>query len=250
MATKKKQDILQEVLTEYGYSGWHVIQPSRLNPAMCFVFNPKEKKMGEVSIPDEWLDDPRRRSAIGESLKWTIQNYSYVLPQAHLTSADSGHRLPRPARGGGGMSRATPHMRNFAKRLIADKPSGNKAAATKNTADFNACEKLRPNLTTLMGNVGFCALLSRALALAQAEVLWLRAVKVNTEGTLEVVEESAHFDPDKLFEGELVLLAQLLGLLVAFIGKSLTLRLVREVWPNAKLDELDFGTEGKNEKRK
>ena len=76
-------------------------------------------------------------------------------------------------------------MRNFAKRLIADEARGNKAAATKNAADFNACEKLRPNLATLMGNAGFCALLSRALALAQAEVPWLRAVKVNADGSLE-----------------------------------------------------------------
>ena len=42
-----------------------------------------------------------------------------------------------------------------------------------------------------------------------------------------------------------MLLAQLLGLLVAFVGKNLTLRLVREVWPNSKLDGLDFGTEVK-----
>ena len=90
MATLKKRDILQEVLTEYGYSGWHVIEPSRLNPANCLLFNPKEKKVGEVSIPDEWLDDVCRRSTIGESLKLTIQNCSYVLPQAHLTSSRSG----------------------------------------------------------------------------------------------------------------------------------------------------------------
>jgi hypothetical protein len=152
---------------------------------------------------------------------------------------------------GGDMSRASSQMRNFAKRLIADGARGNKPFATKPPADFNACEKLRPNLATLMGNRGYQALLSRALALAQVEVSWLRAVKVNAAGTLEGVEEHrAHLDPDKLFEGRVVLLAQLLGLLVAFIGKNLTVRLVREVWPNAKLDELDFGTEGKDEKRK
>ena len=90
MATLKKRDILQEVLIECGYSEWHVIEPSRLNPANCLVFNPKEKKMGEVSIPDAWLDDPRRRDTIVESLKWTIQNCSHVLPQANLTSSPSG----------------------------------------------------------------------------------------------------------------------------------------------------------------
>ena len=37
-------------------------------------------------------------------------------------------------------------------------------------AVFLVCEKLRPHLAMLMGNAGFRALLSRALALAKAEV--------------------------------------------------------------------------------
>jgi hypothetical protein len=132
------------------------------------------------------------------------------------------------------MSRTTPPMRNFAKRLIADEAGGN---------------RLRPHLVVLMGNRGYHGLLSRALALAQAEVSWLRAVHVKADGTLEGVEtHHAQLDPDELLEGRVVLLAQLIGLLVAFIGEPLTLRLAREVWPNAKLDELDFGTEIKNEK--
>ena len=77
METLKKRDILQDVLTEHGYSGWYVIEPNKLNPESCLVFNPKEKKMGEVSIPDEWLDDPGRHGAIGESLDLTIQKCSY-----------------------------------------------------------------------------------------------------------------------------------------------------------------------------
>ena len=150
------------------------------------------------------------------------------------------------------MSRATPQMRNFAKRLIADEARGNKPAAAKNATDFDPGEKLRPSLTTLMGNGGYHALLSHALALAQAEVSWLRAVHVKADGSLEGVgEHHPQLDPDELFESRVVLLAQLLGLLVAFIGRNITLRLVREVWPKASLDDLDFGNgETKNEKRK
>ena len=149
------------------------------------------------------------------------------------------------------MNRATPQMRNFAKRLIADEARGNKPAATKNPEEFSTCQKLRPNLATLMGNRGYHALLSRALALAQVEVSWLRAVHVKADGTLARVDEHhAQRDPDELFEGRIVLLAQLIGLLVAFIGKNLTLRLVRDVWPSVKLDDLEFGTGGKNDKRK
>jgi hypothetical protein len=36
-------------------------------------------------------------------------------------------------------------------------------------------------------------------------------------------------------------LAQLLGLLVAFIGPSLTMRLVGEIWPQISLNKVDFG---------
>ena len=59
-------------------------------------------------------------------------------------------------------------------------------------------------------------------------------------------ELHAQLYPDEWFEGRVVLLAQLLGLMVAFIGENLTLRLVREVWPKAPLDDLDFGNGGKN----
>jgi hypothetical protein len=65
-----------------------------------------------------------------------------------------------------------------------------------------------------------------------------------------VEEHHAQLDLDELFEGRVVLLAQLLGLLVAFIGENLTLRLVREVWLQAQLHDLDFDDGVKNEKRK
>ncbi len=46
-------------------------------------------------------------------------------------------------------------------------------------------------------------------------------------------------DPDELFEGGVVLVAHLLGLLVAFIGEGLTLHLMREIWPKVLFVELD-----------
>jgi hypothetical protein len=123
-------------------------------------------------------------------------------------------------------------MRDFAERLIAYETRGNKSSETKPPAVVLVGEKLRPQLATLMGNVGFRALLSRALALANAEVPWLRAVRVKADGSFEGLDEfGAQVDPDEVFEGRVVLLAHLLGLLVAFIGEDLTLRLVREVWP-------------------
>jgi hypothetical protein len=128
-------------------------------------------------------------------------------------------------------------MRDLAERLVAYETKANKSSRTKTLAAFLVGEKLRPDLAALMGSVGFRALLSRALALANAEVPWLRAVHVKADGSLEGLEElEAQVDPDEIFEGGIVLLAQLLGLLVAFIGEDLTLRLVREVWSKLPLD--------------
>src|SRR5665213_3227392 len=114
------------------------------------------------------------------------------------------------------MSEATLKMRDFAERLIAYETKGNKSSETKIAAVFLVGEKLRLHLTALMGNVGFRALLSRALALVNAEIPWLRAVHVKADGSLEGLDEiGAQVGPEKIAEGSLVLLAQLLGLLVA-----------------------------------
>jgi hypothetical protein len=142
------------------------------------------------------------------------------------------------------MNRATPQMRSIAKRLMAYEASRREASKV---AAFHAVDKLRPHLAALMGNGGFRALLSRALVLATAEVSWLRAVHVEADGALQGLEAlHARLEPAEVFEGKVVLLAQLLGLLVAFIGTSLTSRLVSRIWPQISLNDRDFG--GDNEK--
>lgn len=142
-------------------------------------------------------------------------------------------------------------MRHFARCLIACETNAKDAAATLAAAAFPVPEKLRQPLTTLMGHGGFRALVSRALALATAEIRWLRPVQVNADGALEGVEAlAARIDPGELREGRVVLLAHLLALLVAFIGPGLTLRLVGEIWPKILLNELDLTPGGKNEKTK
>jgi hypothetical protein len=129
-------------------------------------------------------------------------------------------------------------MRDFSERLIAHATRRNKSSETETPAIFLVVEKLRPNLVTLLGNVGFRALISRALVLTNSEIAWLRAVHVKADGSLEGLDElEAQLDPEEIAEGRVVLLAQLLGLLVAFIGESLTLRLVRDVWPKLSLDD-------------
>ena len=140
------------------------------------------------------------------------------------------------------MGRTTPKIRNFAVRLIAYETRGNRSSVTKAPVACLVIDKLRPQLAMLMGNIGFRALLSRTLALSNTEFPWLRAVHVKAEGSLEGLDElGAQVNPDEISKGCLVLLAQMLGLLVTFIGEDLTLRLVQEVWPKLPLNSLDAG---------
>ena len=133
-------------------------------------------------------------------------------------------------------------MRSIAQRLIKYETPGNNSSETTDTATFQVTDRLRPHLATLMGNGGFRALLARALKLASAEVPWLQGVQVNADGTLEgLAIPHARLSPADFREGRIVLLAQLLGLLVAFIGPGLTSRLVGEIWPQLAADKVDFG---------
>ena len=142
-------------------------------------------------------------------------------------------------------------MRSFARRLIDSEALTNTSSAAQPATAFPVTDKLRPHLATLMGHGGVRALLLRALVLAATEVSWLSAMQVNADGGLEGFEAlGSQLDPSEFVEGKVVLLAQLFGLLVAFIGPSLTSRLSGEIWPQIPLFEQDIVREVKSEKTK
>jgi hypothetical protein len=140
------------------------------------------------------------------------------------------------------MSPASPRMRHFAKRLTICERNANSPSETTNASAFHVCERLRVPLVALAGTAGSRELLLCALLRAKEESPCLGAVQVKADGALGGLEElHAKHIPDELFEGGVVLVAQLLGLLTAFIGETLTLRFVREVWPEVPLDNWDIG---------
>jgi hypothetical protein len=132
-------------------------------------------------------------------------------------------------------------MRDFARRLIAHEAGEMPSSVTAVPAGFHVAEKLRPQLTALMGSGGYRALIARALKLASADVPWLRTLRVEADGTVQGLDPmAARLDPAGIFEGRVVLVAQVIGLLVAFIGEKLTLQLVREIWPKLPANDLNF----------
>lgn len=97
------------------------------------------------------------------------------------------------------------------------------------------CDKLRSPLTTLVGVGGFRSLLARALTLAKKGSPLLGAWEVKSDGSLQGLNGEAA-------QSDAVLIAQLIGLLITFIGESLTLRLLHDVWPDLPGDsESSFG---------
>lgn len=145
------------------------------------------------------------------------------------------------------MNTAPPAIQNLAQRLIALEVARDPAHGPANGlvgAAVRTCNKLRVPLAKLAGVAGFRSLLSRALALATAEVPWLDAVRVRGDGSLEGFDAASQQGALQGDEAGAVVVAQLLGLLVTFIGEPLTLGLVREAWPDAPPDEMGRTVEG------
>jgi hypothetical protein len=135
----------------------------------------------------------------------------------------------------------TPKLKEFAARLLAYETDSSKAGSVNQSAVFRLCEKLRLPLCKLMGVAGYRVLFSRALGLAGTEVRWLRGLHVRSDGTLEGVDElEARLASEQITQGELALVARLLGLLVTFIGPALTLQLVEEAWPKTAFEEMSL----------
>ena len=135
-----------------------------------------------------------------------------------------------------------PVTRDLAQRLLAYEAVEGESSEPTEPAFFRVYEKLRRHLCALAGIAGFHSLASRALTLARSEAPGLRAVQITADGYLQGIGElDAQLDGHEAGEGEVILIAQLLGLLLIFIGKALTLQLVLDVWPEAALDDGDSG---------
>jgi hypothetical protein len=135
----------------------------------------------------------------------------------------------------------SPKLKRMVRRLMAyEYVVGDKPPYTRESLAFRLCGKLRQPLVRLTGVAGFRSLLARALTLTAQRIGWMKAVHVTAEGDLgEVAEAQAGMPPGKIAEGEIELMAQLIGLLVTFIGAELTGQLLREAWPKAAVEDLN-----------
>jgi len=139
------------------------------------------------------------------------------------------------------MSMATPKVQNLTRQLLDLEAAHDKACVADGEVVVRVVEKLRTRLVKLAGVDGFRSLLSRALALATVKFPSLGEVHIGASGTLEGLK----CDNQETEEAGIQLVAQLLELLVTFIGEPLTLHLVRDAWPEASMDGNDLRSEDK-----
>ena len=135
---------------------------------------------------------------------------------------------------------AAPGMRDLAYRLLAYEAGAGKASEPLEPPAIRVYQKLRQSLGEFVGVAGFQSLASRALTLARPEVPSLSVALVAADGSLQGLGEIATqfgMGKDSATDGEIILIARLLGLLRLFLGEALTLSLLRSTWPGEVFED-------------
>jgi hypothetical protein len=120
--------------------------------------------------------------------------------------------------------------RELARSLVASEADATPTSLHTEPATVRVYEKLRRQLGAPVGVNGFQALASRALALARSESPRLSAVQITANGALRGLGEvESQADADEDGEAGVILIAQLLGLFLTFLGEATTLRLIEDL---------------------
>jgi hypothetical protein len=124
-----------------------------------------------------------------------------------------------------------PHKtRELARSLVASEADAETTSLQSEPATVRVYERLRRQLGAPVGVDGFRALASRALALAKFESPRLSAVQVAANGDLRGLSEvEFETESDEDDETGVILISQLLGLFLTFLGEATTLRLIEDL---------------------
>jgi hypothetical protein len=133
-----------------------------------------------------------------------------------------------------------PEMRDLTQRLLTYEANARNPSQPEPSPTLQVYEKLRHSLVALAGIAGFQSLAARALSLARSDAPNLSAVRVTEEGNLQGMTGTQlriNLDEDRLHKGGVIFISRLLGLLLIFLGETLMMNLIRDVWPDAALDD-------------
>jgi len=120
--------------------------------------------------------------------------------------------------------------RDLARSLVACEADASTTSLHTEPATMRVYERLRRQLDSAVGAEGFQVLASRALALAKSESPRLSAVQLTANGGLRGLGEvESQTDVGGDGEAGIILIAQLLGLFLTFLGEATTLRLIEDL---------------------
>jgi hypothetical protein len=124
----------------------------------------------------------------------------------------------------------------LARRLLKCESVDASTSAQTELPSFRVYEKLRHQLSAVVGTDGFQAMACRALRIVRSESPGLNSVQVTADGHLQGLgrlEPQTGIEQED--EGGVILVAQLLDLFVAFLGPALTLQLLRDMSPRLEV---------------
>jgi hypothetical protein len=120
--------------------------------------------------------------------------------------------------------------RDLASSLVAREAGASTTSLHTEPATVRVYDRLRRQFSAPVGADAFQVLASRALALARSESRRLSVVQITANGSLSGLGEiESQTDRDVDGEVGVMLIAQLLGLFVTFLGEATTLRLIEEL---------------------
>jgi hypothetical protein len=142
-------------------------------------------------------------------------------------------------------------MRDLAHRLLAFEAAADETSEPVESAGLRVYEKLRQSLSALAGVAAFQSIAFRALTQAKSEAPGLWAVRIAADGSLQGLGEYEtqpdEFEPQlgsskqQAGDGGIILIDHILGLLLIFLGQSITINLLRNAWPDASFDDRNAG---------
>jgi hypothetical protein len=139
------------------------------------------------------------------------------------------------------MSVVSPATRQLARHLLLREAGGQAEPEPLAAATERISQRLRLRLILLIGPLGFAALYARALHLAKQEYPSLAMVEFRDGTDMRLIglqKFAVDVGDPALAQAALVaVLAQFIGLLIAFIGEDLSLRFIHEAGQVHAADE-------------
>ena len=134
-------------------------------------------------------------------------------------------------------------QRVFRRMLAREAGTGAGATATA-AAACRLCERFAEQLTPLIGDAGVAAICARSLHLTERNVPGLAPIDVRSGAApfarLQLSLEQQQ--PAAATEAAVAVLVTAVELLALFIGEGLTIRLLREAWPDDFAGDTDEET--------